>query len=34
MSSAPIEPRHWWHSSSLRIALITGLSMWLLNSNR
>jgi signal transduction histidine kinase len=32
MSSAPIESRHWWHSSSLRIALITGLSMWLLNS--
>lgn len=32
MSYAPNEPRHWWHSSSLRIALIAGLSMWLLNS--
>ncbi|HEY3698275.1 MAG TPA: HAMP domain-containing sensor histidine kinase, partial [Spongiibacteraceae bacterium] len=32
MSSAKIDVRHWWHSSSLRLALITGLSMWLLNS--
>jgi signal transduction histidine kinase len=38
MSSANPKPaqnpklRHWWRSSSLRIALISGLSMWLLNS--
>jgi len=32
MSSANPELGHWWRSSSLRIALISGLSMWLLNS--
>lgn len=32
MSYVPNEPRHWWHSSSLRIALIAGLGMWLMNS--
>ncbi|HSB96938.1 MAG TPA: HAMP domain-containing protein, partial [Spongiibacteraceae bacterium] len=32
MSSANPELGHWWRSSSLRIALVSGLSMWLLNS--
>lgn len=33
-STPPASPKlgHWWRSSMLRIALVSGLSMWLLNS--
>ncbi len=32
MSSANSSLGHWWRSSTLRIALVSGLSMWLFNS--